>query len=257
MKSSNAKPKFMHFIATYFCLLPLLLLVNCKQDPDMEPDPEVIPNILVFSKTAGFRHASIPEGVKMFKEMAADSSMTIVHSEDAAIFNHHSLSDFDIVVFLSTTGTILNADQKNTFQQYIEAGGKFLGIHSATDTEYDWPWFGEMIGARFNGHPHIQEARLETTNNQHPAIMGMPAEWNHTDEYYNFRDLQADNTTLVLVDESTYEGGTNGDFHPISWCKPVKEGKMFYTALGHTDECFSDTLFRQHIKTAIAWLLSK
>lgn len=257
MKSSIVNPKFMHLIATFICLFPVLLMMNCKQEPDMEPDSKVKPNILVFSKTAGFRHGSIAEGVKMFNEMAADSSMTIVHSEDAAIFNHHSLSDFDIVVFLSTTGTILNTDQKNTFQQYMESGGKFLGIHSATDTEYDWPWFGEMVGARFNGHPHIQEARLETTNRQHPAIMGMPAEWNHTDEYYNFRDLQSNNTTLVTVDESTYQGGTNGDFHPISWCKPVRDGKMFYTALGHTDACFSDSLFRQHIKTAIDWLMTK
>lgn len=257
MKSPTSKFKFMQVIATYICLLLIFLMVNCKQEPDMEPDPEVIPHILVFSKTAGFRHASIAEGVKMFNEMAADSNMTIVHSEDAALFNHHSLSEFDIVVFLSTTGTILDAGQKTTFQQYIESGGNFLGIHSATDTEYDWPWFGEMVGARFNGHPHIQEARLETTNRQHPAIMGMPAEWNHTDEYYNFRDLQGDNITLVTVDETTYEGGTNGEFHPISWCKPVKDGKMFYTALGHTDECFSDTIFRQHIKTAINWLISK
>ena len=204
-------------------------------------------NILVFSKTEGYRHASIPDGVTMFRELGREYGFAVDHSENSGIFTESNLEQYDAVVFMSTTGNILDEDQQSAFKSYIQNGGGFVGVHAATDTEYEWAWYGTMIGAYFQSHPSIQEAAIEVTDRSHVSTGHLPERWVRTDEWYNFRDIQDHIQVLATLDESTYEGGENGDYHPIAWYHEFEGGKIFYTAGGHTRESYSEPLFREHL----------
>lgn len=232
---------------------------------------------LVFSKTAGFRHKdSIPLGnallAQQFKAQGLEADIT----EDAAVFTAENLAKYRAIAFMSTTGDVMEdvvakdapkeakaaaaaaaLPRRAAFQAWMENGGAFVGVHAASDTEYKWPWFGRMIGGYFAGHPKIQPATLRPVVKDHPSTKHLPAEWKRRDEWYNFRNLQADNTVLILLDEKTYEGGKNGDNHPIAWCKDVGKGRMFYTAGGHTKESFSEPEFVQHLNGGVIWVLRK
>jgi hypothetical protein len=148
--------------------------------------------VLVFSKTAGFRHGSIPDGIACFSELAERDGFTVTATEDAAEFNAANLKNYDAVVFLNTTGDVLNDEQQAAFEAWYRDGGAFLGVHSAADTEFDWPWYGRLVGARFQGHPQIQPARMIIGRPDHPAVShlgGYPHfdTWTRTDEWYDFR----------------------------------------------------------------------
>jgi len=152
------------------------------------------------------------------------------------------------VIFLSTTGTILDDGQKAVFQRYIESGNGYVGIHSATDTEYDWAWYGGLVGTFFRDHPSIQPASIQIEDPNHPSTASLSQPWQRTDEWYNFQTNPRGSVhVLATMDESSYEGGDMGD-HPIAWCHDVAGGgRSWYTALGHTEESYSEPLFRQHL----------
>ena len=204
---------------------------------------------LIFSKTAGYRHASIPNGIQAISELAAENGFNADASEDSGLFTDKVLANYAVVIFLSTTGTILDDAQKAAFQRFIEGGNGFVGIHSATDTEYDWPWYGELVGAYFMSHPEIQPARIQVEDANHPSTAKLPSSWNRTDEWYNFRTNPRGSVHVLLtMDESSYQGGEMGIDHPIAWCHDVADGgRSWYTALGHTEESYSEPLFRQHL----------
>lgn len=240
-------------------LLPLLLLgiitTNCSDkssEPQYQEDTE---SILVFTKTEGYRHQSIPEGVKAMEEIASDNNITTLHTEDAAYFQSDSLAQFNVVLFLNTTGDILNDQQQVAFRQSIQNGGGFVGIHAASDTEYEWPWYGKMVGAYFESHPEIQKATITVVDSTHPSTEFLPDEWVRTDEWYNFRNINPEINVLLNLEESTYEGGENGEDHPIAWYHEYNGGRVFYTAGGHTSESYTDSLFRRHIKGGIDYVL--
>jgi type 1 glutamine amidotransferase len=212
-------------------------------------------SLLVFTKTEGYRHASIPDGVAAMKTMASQNGWTVRHTEEASLFNPDSLSAYRAVVFLSTTGDILNEAQQEAFKSFIQNGGGFVGIHAATDTEYEWPWYGEMVGAYFESHPQIQEARLEVIDKNHPSTDFLPDEWIRTDEWYNFRDINPDINVLINLDEDSYEGGENGENHPIAWYHEFEGARIFYTGGGHTSESFSSEQFLNHLQGGIAYVL--
>lgn len=220
-----------------------------------DPPVELPPDLLIFTKTAGFRHSSIPAGVAMFERIASSAGYKIRHTEDATVFHPDSLRRFSVIVFLSTTGNILDASQQEAMEAFMAAGGAFLGVHAAADTEYDWPWYGQMLGARFSSHPDIQQADVVLRDTIHPAVMGLPARWQRRDEWYNFRDMAPGLSTLLTVDETTYDGGTHGEFHPVSWCHEFGGGRVFYTAMGHTDDSFGEPVFEVHLAGALRWLL--
>lgn len=212
--------------------------------------------ILVFTKTAGFRHDSIPAGIKCMRELAAAAKLEVEHTEDAAQFTPANLARFGVVVFLNTSGDVLvERAQEEAFERWMEGGGSFMGVHAATDTEFKWPWFARMVGGQFAGHPKIQPAEQVVVDRSHPATAHLPERWKRTDEWYNFKNLQSDVQVLLRLDEKTYQGGKNGDNHPSSWVKPVGKGRMFYTAGGHTKESYSEPAFRQHLAGALAWLM--
>lgn len=201
--------------------------------------------VLVFSKTAGFRHDSIPTGITTLQELGADHDFTVTATEDASAFTPENLAGYEAVVFLSTTGDILDDTQQDALQAYVDGGGGFLGVHAAADTEYDWPYYQTLVGAWFKSHPAIQDATVVTEDHEHPATAHFGPTWLHNDELYNYRtNPRAQVHVLQALDESTYEGGEMGDDHPITWCHQQESGRSFYTGLGHTNESYADEDFR-------------
>lgn len=212
-------------------------------------------SVLIFSKTAGFRHQSIPKGVATVSKLLKENNINFVHSEDAIYFSADSLKKFDAVIFLNTTGDILNNQQKAAFKKFIQSGKGYVGIHAASDTEYNWPWYGALVGGYFSSHPAVQEAHMEVVNRTHPATKNFPQTWIHRDEWYDFKDVKSGIHILMMLDETTYEGGKMGKFHPIAWFQSFDGGRSFYTGLGHTDESYDSELFQKHIMGGIRYAL--
>lgn len=213
--------------------------------------------ILVFSKTEGFRHESIPKGIAAFKMLGNQQGLKVIVTEDADHFAEDSLKGYDAVVFLSTTGDVLNAAQQADFERYIQAGGGFVGIHAATDTEYHWPWYNRLVGAYFMNHPRVQTATLRRHDRNHRSTKELEATWEKSDEWYNFRNINPDINVLVSIDEGTYEGGENGANHPISWYHEYDGGRAFYTAMGHTDDTFEDETFLNHLLGGLTYAMGE
>ncbi|MEU3319749.1 ThuA domain-containing protein [Streptomyces sp. NPDC006785] len=204
--------------------------------------------VLVFSKTAGFRHDSIPAGIEALKEIGEDTDITVDSTESAAQFTTSNLARYDAVAFLSTTGDVLNAEQQKAFENYVANGGGYVGIHAAADTEYDWEFYGGLVGAYFDSHPQIQPVTIRVEDHDHPATAHLDEEWERTDEWYNYRTNPRDKAkVLATLDETTYTGGNMKGDHPISWCQTYQGGRSFYTGLGHTKESYAEPAFRSHV----------
>ncbi len=222
------------------------------------------PKILVFSKTSGFYHNSIPEGMAAIQKLGAENGFEVDTTVNASYFNTDSLDKYSAVVFLSTTGDVLDHRQEVAFERYIQAGGGFVGIHAAADTEYDWGWYGRMVGGYFLDHPgmtdtfpNVQEGVLKVKDNSHGATKHLPADWKRTDEYYSYKKLNKEVAVLMTIDENSYNGGKNGDDHPMAWYHEYDGGRAFYTALGHTKESYSEEAFLKHILGGIQYAIGK
>ncbi|MDB5243729.1 MAG: cytochrome, partial [Spirosoma sp.] len=179
-------------------------------------------------------------------------------TENADRFNEENLKRYRAVVFLSTTGDVLNSQQQNAFERYIQAGGGYLGIHAATDTEYDWPWYNKLAGAWFANHPmpnNIQKGTFVVTDKTNPATSFLPERWEREDEFYSFKNISPALHVLMTIDEKTYKGGTNGDNHPMAWYQEFEGGRSFYTAGGHTDATFSEPLFLRHLGAGLHYAI--
>jgi type 1 glutamine amidotransferase len=215
--------------------------------------------ILVFSKTEKFRHSSaISAGKQVIEQLGKNNNFQVVVSEDSDAFTSENLAQFDAVVFLCTTGNILNQEQQDAFEKYIQSGKGFVGIHSATDTEYDWPWYGQLVGAYFKNHPPgQQDVMLNVVEPNHLATSHLPIKWQKVDEIYNFKWIGQGLNILINVDENSYQGGQNGDFHPISWFHSYDGGRSFYTALGHDEKSIQDPLLINHILGGIKYAIGK
>lgn len=203
--------------------------------------------VLVFSRTKGYRHASIPVGRMAIMKLGQENGFAVDTTEDASQFTEANLKKYGAVIWLSTTGNVLDDAQQAAFERYIQAGGGFVGIHAAADTEYDWPWYNQLVGAYFLSHPKQQNVDIKVIDKNHPSTKMLPDVWKRFDELYNYKSIAKDITVLAKLDESTYQGGANGDNHPFIWYHNFDGGKAFYTGGGHTDESYSDPLFLQHL----------
>jgi cytochrome c len=199
----------------FSALAALFVFSSCQKET---------PRVLVFSKTAGFRHESIEAGKLAMLEIGKKYQFQVDTTENDSAFYEDNLKQYHAVVFLNTTGDVLNPEQQNNFERFIQAGGGWVGIHSATDTEYGWPWYGKLAGAYFK-------------------------------EFYNFKQMNKDVKPLVAIDEKTYKEGNMGDDHPMSWYHEYDGGRAFYTAMGHTIESFSEELFLDHVWGGLKWAL--
>ena len=215
-----------------------------------------VPRVLVFSKTAGFVHASIPAGVAAVQKLGRENGFAVDTTTNAANFTDEMLKPYAAVIFLNTTLDVMEHDQQAYFERYIQAGGGFVGVHAATDTEYDWKWYGRLVGAYFSSHPATQEARFVVTDRNFGATgFFEDTTWVRTDELYNFKEINPEINVVLKVDESSYDGGTNGDFHPMSWYHEYDGGRAFYTALGHTEESYEEDLFLRHLLGGIQYAI--
>ncbi|MGA0557625.1 ThuA domain-containing protein [Larkinella sp. VNQ87] len=219
--------------------------------------------VLIFSKTNGFRHESIEPGLAALQKTGQARGWDVRATENGAFFNDEYLKRFKVVVFLSTTGDVLTPEQEQAFERFIENGGGYVGIHSASDTEYNWQWYDQMLGTHFRDHTlypdHTPEAEIRTDAPAHPTTRHLPARWGKTDEWYNFKQsVRGKNRIQVLLtlNEQSYVAkwpkAMEGD-HPISWTNTVGKGRIFYTGLGHTPETFTDPNAMPHIVAGIEW----
>lgn len=218
--------------------------------------------VLVFSKTAGFHHESIADGNVALLKLGADHGFEVDTTTDARMFHDDTLQKYSAVVFLNPTGDVLNHFEEAAFERYIQAGGGYVGIHAAADCEYDWGWYGRLVGGYFLSHPgvndtfpNVQEGVLHVVDNNHPATKELPEEWKKRDEFYNFKKRNPGVQVLLTIDEKTYNGGENGDNHPMAWYHEYDGGRAFYTALGHTSESYTDPLFLKHILGGIEYAI--
>ena len=207
---------------------------------------------LVFSKTLMFRHASITNGIAAIKQLGAENGFAVDATEDADWFTTTNLAKFKVVIFLSTSGNILNDEQQTAFRNFIEKGGGLVAIHAAVAgdvaTEGSWPWYGEALCARFTNHSAVVQATVQIEDRQNPSTSPLPERWVRKDEWYNFiQSPRGWARVLAALDETTYKGGTMGQDHPVVWCKKQGNGRIWYTALGHTEASFSETLFLRHL----------
>jgi type 1 glutamine amidotransferase len=212
--------------------------------------------VLAFTKTTGYRHGSIADALTAVEKLGAANGFAVDRGEDARVFNDANLARYKVVMFLLTTGDVLDADEQLAMERFIRAGGGFVGVHSAVDTEYDWPWYGGLLGAYFTSHPAIQQATINVTDGTDPSTAGLPRVWVRTDEWYNFRTNPRPNVNvLATIDETTYDPGPDamGSDHPIAWSHAYDGGRAWYTAGGHTFEAWYEPLFLTHVLGGIKW----
>ena len=237
----------------YFKLIIILfaacICLSCDKDRNKST------RILVFSKTAAFRHSSIPQGKAAILQLGRENGFAVDTTENASLFTIGDLKKYAAVVFLNTTGDVLNAEQQKDFEAYIRGGGGYAGVHAASDTEYDWAWYGKLVGAYFDSHPEQQDATLHVTNQEHISTKHLPSEWKRKDEWYNFKNIHPEISVLITIDEQSYTGGTNGDPHPMSWFHAYDGGRAWYTALGHTEASYAEPEFLKHLLGGIQYAM--
>jgi type 1 glutamine amidotransferase len=229
-------------------LIALLSLVFCLDAAATQPQPRV----LIFTKTTGWRHDSIPTAVAALQRLAAQEGLAADHSEDASDFNDRNLRRYRAVIFASTTGDVLDATQQAAMESFVRAGGGYMGVHSAADTEYDWPWYGQLVGAWFKSHP----PGLQTTKVvfEHEGIPTAVPAWTVTDEIYNYRNNPRSAVQVTAtVDERDYQGGTMGADHPIAWCHGYDGGRAWYTGLGHDIKLYADPQFEAQLRRGLRY----
>jgi cytochrome c len=207
---------------------------------------------LVFSKTLLFRHTSITNGIEAIKKLGEENHFHVDATEDANLFTPSNLANYKVIIFLSTSGNILNEAQQTAFKDYIEQGGGLAAVHAAVAgdvaTEGGWPWYGDALCASFTNHSSVVQATVDVEDKINPSTVDLPEKWVRKDEWYNFIASPRGKTrVLATVDESTYKGGTMGKDHPIAWCRRMGKGRIWYTALGHTEASFSEPLFLKHL----------
>lgn len=218
---------------------------------------EVPVSLLVFTEAKGWVHDSIDAGVAALTRLSGERDWALTVSGDSSVFSEDGLRGKNVVVFLNNTGDVLNEAEQAAFEAFIRAGNGFVGIHAGgTDTEFEWPWFRELVGAKFREHPEIQMAELLVDDAEHASTRELPSPWRRQDEWYAFEtNPRAKVNVLLSIDEKSYAPGTghmNGD-HPLAWYHEFDGGRSFYTALGHTIASYAEPLFLSHIAGGIEW----
>jgi type 1 glutamine amidotransferase len=208
--------------------------------------------VLVFSKTLMYRHASITNGIAMLKKLAAENQFAVDATEASSVFTPENLARYKAIVFLSTSGDVLNDGQQDAFKDFIETGGGLVAIHAGVAgevaTEGTWPWYVEMFCTDFANHKAIERATVHVEDRTNASTAHLPGEWSRVDEWYNFnRSPRGQVHVLASLDEKSFHGGTMGGDHPVAWCKRIGRGRLWYTALGHTAASYTEPEFVQHV----------
>jgi type 1 glutamine amidotransferase len=222
------------------------------------------PRVLLFSHSTGYRHASIEPGIAAIQGLGAREKITIVPSEDPNIFSQEGLSGFDAIIFLSTStdpkkpeSEWFQGARRDALQAFVRRGGGIVAIHAASDSHYNWPWYGRMIGGHFTRHPQgTPEATLHVADRKHRSTRGLPESMRRVDEWYYFDDYDPENHILVTLDPASI-GEKDANPNPVSWSHEFEGGRVFYTAMGHTAESYVDRDFLTHLAGGLRWVLGK
>ena len=219
--------------------------------------PGELPHVLVFTKTKAYRHKNISDGVYALREIGK-GIFVVEQTEDSGVFTSDNLKRFSAVVFFSTTGDVLNKEQQAAFEHYIHSGGGFVGIHAAADTEYDWPWYGQLVGAWFKDHTEVILATVRREDKTHISTIDFPDSWRRADEWYRFRTNPRESVRVLVTvnDQDLGKVTMNGD-HPISWMHEFEGGRAWYTGMGHTKESFLEPEFKKHVLGGIVWAMGR
>ena len=210
-------------------------------------------SVLVISETKGWVHDSIESGIDLIENIGDKNNFNVYHSDNSKVITSENLIEFNSIIFLNTTGDILSKNEQNVMEQFIKSGKGYVGVHSASDTEYEWQWYGDLVGAYFRNHSDVVDGKIFTVDNTHKITEHLNPEWNINDEWYNF-DYISDNINVLLkLDETSYEGGEHPDYHPITWYQEYDGGRSFYTALGHAKEVFKDERFIELLEKGILY----
>jgi cytochrome c len=238
----------------FFSLLLLFSSCNNKRSGD--------PKVLIFSKTADFYHESIPDGIAAIMKLGEENGFEVDTTTNSELINEENLQQYSAVIWLSTTGDVLDHYQEADFERYIQAGGGYVGIHAASDTEYHWGWYNRLVGGNFSYHPgigdpypNVQDGTLRVTDREHSTTRFLPEIWNRRDEWYHFKKLNPDVNVLMDIDEESYKHTKPMGFHPMAWYHDFDGGRAFYTAGGHTSESFQEELFLQHVLEGIRYAI--
>ncbi|OOG77608.1 ThuA domain-containing protein [Algoriphagus sp. A40] len=253
----------MHLPKTLRSLLLLLLVIGLGLSA-CSKKREGNPKVLIFSKTAGFYHESIPAGIAAIQKLGAENGFEVDTTKNAENINEENLSQYAAVIFLSTTGDVLNQYQEADFERYIQSGGGFLGIHAAADTEYEWGWYNRLVGGYFSDHPgindpnpNVQPGKITKTGEKHPSVDFLPDSWERTDEWYSYKNVNPDTKKLLMLDEASYQGGMDMGEHPIAWYHDFDGGRAYYTGGGHTNESFEEKDFLKHLLAGIQYSIGE
>ena len=220
--------------------------------------------VLIFSHSTGYRHASIEPGVAAFKQLAARERVGVVASEDPNLFSPAGLKGFDAIIFLSTStdskkpeSEWFQGERRTALQAFVRRGGGIVGIHAASDSHYHWPWYQRMIGGHFISHPKgTPTGTVKIVDPTHRSTRGLPAKITRTDEWYYFGDYNPEMKLLITLDPHSI-GEKDSNPNPVSWSHNFEGGRVFYTAMGHTNESYSDANFLKHVAGGLNWVLRR
>jgi len=245
--------------AKYLFVFLILQLTLCAPSSGQQKQFKA----LLVVTTRGWHHESIHQGVLALQELGRKNFFDVVLFEDPNSFTDKNLEQYQVVIFLNTTGDIFDSAQQRVLERFIRAGKGFVGIHSASDTEYGWDWYTKLVGRMFHIHPVIQTAMLDVVDPSFPGLQGFGGHKLWTDEWYEFGPENTSGLNYILaVDESSYnpkadwgtkKGDGMGKFHPIAWYHTYDGGRAFYTALGHMPSDFTDPIFLNHVYGGIFW----
>jgi type 1 glutamine amidotransferase len=239
-----------------------LLFVASLLAPSAAPARPNRGSILIYSGTTGYRHESIPAAIKALTTIASRRGVSVVASEDPAVFSRSNLKRFRAIVLLSSTTDPKNpasewfvGERRTALQNFVEGGGGVLAIHAAADSHYNWPWYGKLIGSRFARHPQgTPTGRITVVAPADPAVAGLARTPIRTDEWYYFDDYDPTSKILITLDPASI-GEKDVNPNPVSWTRTVGYGRVFYTAMGHTSESYSEPWFLRHIAHGLDWVL--
>lgn len=249
----------------FIALILIIGISNYAQQPYKELKGK---NVLVFTKNGkGYVHENIPSSIAAIQKLGTENGFTVDTTTNSALFTDNNLKKYDAVIFSNTNNDVFdNEEQRIAFMRYMQAGGGFMGIHSASGTERNWKWFKLMLGATFLRHPPFQKFTVHVLDKNHPAVKNLSSAWETNDECYFFKEINPSINVLLVSDMSTIkesEDGKNttpntfGNRYPAAWCHEFDGGRIWYTALGHSKEDYSNTTYLAHILQGLKWVVDK
>lgn len=245
-----------------YCILALYISYGCQGQASLENlyvDPSNTQTVLVLTATEGYVHKeAIPAGKELLIRLGKENGFNVLHASQSTALESVDFSSLDAMVFLCTTLDIFNSQQEALVKNYIQNGGGYVGIHAAADTEYDWQWYGQLVGAYFESHPEgTPRATLTTLETDTQFTNHLPTSWSIDDEWYNYTFQNEALIPLLNLEESSYVGGTNGNTHPITWYHDFDGGRSFYTGLGHKRTTYEDPRFIQLLQKGLVYAMGQ